>query len=180
MLTQRALGRELDTLVIAVVDNRRPLLAAMRAMLAAIGVGRITTFDNPSEALEAMQDDVPDIIFAAEEMGPLSGCDLVRQIRRAEATPLCFVPALVTSTGAKPSLVDDALMAGAHQVLVLPTSASTLCRRLDWLRNDDRPFELADEHYVVAGLKERLALSHQRPTYVPSVPQENMPKLARG
>lgn len=179
MLTHRALGRDLDTLVVAIVDDKRPMLAAMRAMLAAIGAGRIATFDNPIEALEVMQHDVPDIVFAADELRPLSGCDLVRQIRRAEAEPLCFVPALVTSTGTKPGLVEEALMAGAHQVLVLPTSASTLCRRLDWLRNDDRGFELADEHYVVAGLKERLALSHQRPIYVPSVPQQNMPKLAR-
>jgi hypothetical protein len=53
---------------------------------------------------------------------------------------------------------------------VLPTSASTLLRRLDWLLNDDRPYEVIDGHYVVAGLNERLELSRQRPTYV-STPQ---------
>jgi hypothetical protein len=31
------LGRDLHKLVIAVVDNRRPMLLVMRAMLAAIG-----------------------------------------------------------------------------------------------------------------------------------------------
>ena len=80
------------------------------------------------------------------------------------------MPAVITSTHSKPSLVDDALIAGAHQVLVLPTSASTLLRRLDWLLNDDRPYEVIDGHYVVAGLNERLELSRQRPTYV-STPQ---------
>lgn len=63
----------------------------------------------------------------------------------------------------KPNLVEEAIGAGAHQVLVLPTAASTLLRRLDWLLNDERPYELAGDHYVVSGMRERLSLSHQRP-----------------
>jgi len=41
MLHHRAFGRDLDTLVVAVIDNRRPVLSLMRAMFAAIGAGRI-------------------------------------------------------------------------------------------------------------------------------------------
>ncbi len=63
-------------------------------------------------------------------------------------------------------------------MLVLPTSASTLYRRLDWLINDDRPFELKGEHYVVAGIEERLSLSVQRPVYVPEPsPAFRLPRL---
>jgi hypothetical protein len=75
---------------------------------------------------------------------------------------------MVMSTNAKPAIVESALRAGAHQVLVLPTSASTLYRRLDWLLNDDRPFELKGEHYVVSGIEDRLSLSFQRPIYMPT------------
>lgn len=45
MLHHRAFGRDLDTLVVAVIDNRRPILSLMRAMLAAIGTGRIETYE---------------------------------------------------------------------------------------------------------------------------------------
>jgi hypothetical protein len=45
MVMHRALGRDLDTLVVAVIDNKRPMLAVMRAMLAAIGIGRVMSFD---------------------------------------------------------------------------------------------------------------------------------------
>jgi hypothetical protein len=75
---------------------------------------------------------------------------------------------MIMAANVKPSLVEDALKAGAHQVLVLPIAASTLYRRLDWLINDDRPFELSGQHYVVAGLEERLALSVQRPVPEPA------------
>jgi two-component system chemotaxis response regulator CheY len=165
MLMHRALGRDLDSLSVAIIDNKRAMLAVMRAMLAAIGVGRIETFESPTEALGAIRTDVPDVVIAASAMQPLTGYALVKTMRRGGGEPLCFVPAVIMSTQARPSDVEDALRAGAHQVLVLPTSASTLYRRLDWLLNDDRPYELAGDHYVIAGMEQRLSLSHQRPTY---------------
>ena len=100
-------------------------------------------------------------------------------MRHALAGPLSLVPAMIMSARAKPALVEESLRAGAHQVLVLPISASTLYRRLDWLINDDRPFELKGEHYVVAGLEERLSLSVQRPVYVPEEPGLPLPPFAR-
>jgi DNA-binding NarL/FixJ family response regulator len=168
MLQHRALGRDLEQLVVSVIDNRRPMLSVMRAMLAAIGTGRIETYDNPAEAFEAMSRNAPDLVIAAAAMEPMTGPELVRSMRHVDAGPLCFVPAMVMSAHAKPSVVEESLRAGAHQVLVLPTSASTLYRRLDWLISDDRPFELKDDHYVVAGMEERLSLSFPRPTYVPA------------
>ena len=46
---------------------------------------------------------------------------------------------MIMSARAKPALVEEALKAGAHQVLVLPTTASTLYRRLDWLSTTTVP-----------------------------------------
>jgi CheY-like chemotaxis protein len=178
MLYHRALGRDLDELVVAVVDNRRPMLSVMRAMLAAIGAGRIDTYESPAEAIEAMATTVPDLVIAAASMQPLTGPALVRTMRRSRSGPLALVPAIIMSAHSKPAIVEEAVRAGAHQVLVLPTSASTLCRRLDWLLNDDRPFELKGEHYVVAGMEERLSLSFQRPIYVPAEPSFPLPRSA--
>lgn len=175
MLQHRAFGRPLDTLTVAVIDNRRPILSLMRGMLAAIGTGRIESFESPTEALDAMADNTPDLVIAAAAMQPVTGAALVKCMRRADAGPLALVPAMIMSARAKPALVEQALRAGAHQVLVLPTTASTLYRRLDWLINDDRPFELQDDRYVLSGLEERLSLSFQRPLYVPA----EMPPLPR-
>ncbi len=168
MLYHRAFGRDLDTLVVAVIDNRRPMLSLMRAMLAAIGTGPVETYESPTEAIDAMAKTVPDLVIAAAAMQPLAGPALVRAMRRSSSGALSLVPAMIMSARAKPVTVEEALKAGAHQVLVLPISASTLFRRLDWLINDDRPFELKGEHYVVAGMEERLSLSFQRPVYVPA------------
>jgi len=171
----RAFGRDFDTLVVAVVDNRRPILSLMRAMLAAIGTGRIETYESPTEAIDAMAKTPPDLVIAAASMQPLTGPALVRVMRRANTGPLALVPAMIMSVRAKPALVEEALRAGAHQVLVLPTTASTLYRRLAWLIHDDRPFELKGEHYVVAGMEQRLSLSIPRPVYVPAAPGLPLP-----
>jgi two-component system, chemotaxis family, chemotaxis protein CheY len=154
------------------------MLSVIRAMLAAIGTGRIDTYESPAEAVEAMAATVPDLVIAAASMQPLTGPALVRIMRRSRSGPLALVPAIIMSAHSKPAIVEEALRAGAHQVLVLPTSASTLCRRLDWLLNDDRPFELKGEHYVVAGTEERLSLSFQRPIYVPAEPSFPLPRSA--
>jgi PleD family two-component response regulator len=175
MLHHRALGRDLEQLVVSVIDNRRPMRSMMRAMLAAIGTGRIDTYENANEAFEAMACDPPDLVIAAAHMQPISGSELVRAMRHVDAGPLCFVPAMIMSAHARPSLVEEALRAGAHQVLVLPTSASTLYRRLDWLLNDDRPFERDGDIYVVAGMEERLSLSFPRPSYVPTPGPASLP-----
>ena len=179
MLHHRAFGRDLDALVVAVIDNRRPILSLMRAMLAAIGTGRIETYESPTEAVDAMAKSVPDVVIAAAAMQPLTGAQLVRAMRWTNAGPLALVPAMIMSVRAKPALVEEALRAGAHQVLVLPTTASTLYRRLAWLIQDDRPFELRGEHYVVAGMEERLSLSIQSPVYVPTEPSLGLPPIAR-
>lgn len=164
----RAFGKDLETLSIAVIDDRKPMLQVMRAMLAAIGTGRIDTYESPVAALEAMRETPPDLVLAAAAMQPLTGPAVVRHMRYMGSGSLCFIPAMVMSANAKPAIVESALRAGAHQVLVLPTSASTLYRRLDWLLNDDRPFELKGEHYVVSGIEDRLSLSFQRPIYMPT------------
>lgn len=163
MLFHRALGRDLHKLVIAVVDNRRPMLLVMRAMLAAIGAGRIHTYQSPTGAIGTMQTAIPDLVIAADVMQPLNGPALVRSMRRPSSGELALVPVIIIT--AHPLL--SRLRSGAHQVLALPTSAITLARRLDWLLNDDRPFELKGDHYVVSGIEERLAVNFQRPAQSP-------------
>jgi CheY-like chemotaxis protein len=114
MLYHRALGRDLATLAVAVVDNRRSMLLVMRAMLAAIGTGSVDTYENPGEAVDALARTTPDLVIAADMMQPLTGPALVRTMRRARSGPLALVPAIIMSAHGRPGLVADALRAGAR------------------------------------------------------------------
>ena len=101
MLRHHALSRDLAALAVAVVDNKRPMLLVMRAMLAAIGAGRIDTYESPTEAIDAMASAIPDLIIAADALEPLSGQALIRTIRRERSGPLALVPAMIMSVHRK-------------------------------------------------------------------------------
>jgi len=58
------------------------MLSVMRAMLAAIGVGRIETHESPAEALDAMARSVPDLVIAAVTMQPITGPELISTTRQ--------------------------------------------------------------------------------------------------
>lgn len=152
MLYHRALGRDLATLAVAVVDNRRSMLSVMRAMLAAIGAGRIDTYESPAEAIDALARTTPDFLMAADLMQPLTGPAFVRTMRRERSGPLALVPAIIISAHGRPGLVADALRAGAHRFLFFrlrrsrspggsPGCSTTIVHS-------------SGEHYVVAGIED--------------------------
>lgn len=92
MLYHRALGRDLATLAVAVVDNRRSMLLVMRAMLAAIGAGRIDTYESPAEAIDALARTTPDFLMAADLMQPLTWPGLCQDRAPRALRPPCPGP----------------------------------------------------------------------------------------
>jgi two-component system chemotaxis response regulator CheY len=95
------------------------------------------------------------VILTDWRMTPTSGYQFLRLVRHRHMEPLCYVPMLfITAHGTRP-LVDKALRAGAHHVLVKPVSPSTLFKRLRWLLNDDRPMILEQSgFYNIYGIQE--------------------------
>ena len=137
------------------------MLLVMRGMLAAIGAGRIDTYESPAEAIDALARTTPDFLMAADLMQPLTGLAFVRTMRRERSGPLALVPA-----HGRPGLVADALRAGAHRFLFFrlrrsrspggsPGCSTTIVHS-------------SGEHYVVAGIEERLSLNLHRPAYTPA------------
>jgi len=77
---------------VAVVDNRRSMLSVMRAMLAAIGAGRIDTYESPAEAIDALARTTPDFLMAADLMQPLTSPAFVRPCAESAPAPLPWSP----------------------------------------------------------------------------------------
>ena len=79
LLYHRALGRDLHKLVIASTTGGRCFWSW--AMLAAIGAGRIHTYESPTGAIGTMATTTPDLVIAADVMQPLNGLALVWTMR---------------------------------------------------------------------------------------------------
>jgi len=137
-----------------VVEDSKPMQTILRSILLSFKVARVRVFDSVDEALEASLAEPPNVILTDWRMAPTSGYQFLRLVRHRHMEPLCYVPILfITAHGTRP-LVDKALRAGAHHVLVKPVSPSTLFKRLRWLLNDDRPMILEQSgFYNIHGIQ---------------------------
>lgn len=137
-----AYGLEMEDIDAVVVEDSKPMQTILRSILLSFKVARVRVFDSVDDALEASLAEPPNVIITDWKMAPTSGYQLLRLVRHRHMEPLCYVPILfVTAHGTRP-LVDKALRAGAHHVLVKPVSPSTLHKRLSWIMNDERPMIL--------------------------------------
>lgn len=154
MKQHAAFGMAVEDLDVVVVEDSKPMQTILRSTLLSFKVARVRTFDSVDDALEASLAEPPNLIITDWRMEPTSGYQLLRLVRHKHMEPLCFVPILfVTAHGTRP-LVDKALRAGAHHVLVKPLSPSTLYKRIEWVLNDDRPMVLENSgFYNIFGIQ---------------------------
>ncbi len=152
-----AYGLDIEELDAVIVEDSKPMQTIMRSILMSFKVARIRVFDSVDEALQSMLAEPPNVILTDWRMSPTSGYQLLRLVRHRHMEPLCYVPILfVTAHGTRP-LVDKALRAGAHHILVKPVAPATLYNRLRWLVNDDRPMVLENSgFYNIQGINEAL------------------------
>jgi two-component system, OmpR family, phosphate regulon response regulator PhoB len=142
-----AFGLEMEDIDAVVVEDSKPMQTILRSILLSFKVARVRVFDSADDALEACLAEPPNVILTDWRMEPTSGFQFLRLVRHRHMEPLCYVPILfVTAHGTRP-LVDKALRAGAHHVLVKPVSPSTLHKRLSWIMHDDRPMILENSGF---------------------------------
>lgn len=151
MTHHAAYGLEFDQLDVVVVEDSRPMQVIIRAVLSNFGIPRVRVFDSVEPALESMLAEAPNLIVTDWRMEPTSGYQLLRMIRHKHMAPLCFVPVLfITSFGTR-ALVDKALQAGAHMLLVKPISPTLVHDRLRWILRDSRPMVVGQAGFIGIG-----------------------------
>jgi len=152
-----AFNLTIEDLDVVVVDDSKPMQTLIRSILLSFRVARVRVFDSVDEALQSMMAEPPNVILTDWRMAPTSGYQFLRLIRHRHMEPLCFVPLMFITAHGTRALVNKALRAGAHHLLVKPLSPSTLYSRLRWLVQDERQMIL--EHsgfYNVAGINETM------------------------
>ncbi|MBS8259245.1 response regulator [Roseibium polysiphoniae] len=157
MKNHAAFGLGLEDLDAVIVEDSKPMQTIIRSILLSFKVARVRVFDSVDEALQSMLAEPPNVILTDWRMAPTSGYQLLRLIRHRHMEPLCYVPILFVTAHGTHALVDKALRAGAHHLLVKPLAPSTLHNRLRWLVNDDRPLVLENSgFYNILGINEAL------------------------
>lgn len=110
------------------------------SVLETLGVGRILKVADGAEAFRVFCAENPDIVISDWHMTPVSGIELVKEIRKNPKSPNRTVPIIMmTGFGALPR-VAEARDSGVTEFLVKPFSANDLARRIAYVINKPRDF----------------------------------------
>jgi len=96
-------------------------------------------------------------------MGKVGGFQFLDMLRARFMEPLCYIPVIVVTAHATRRVVDRAMKAGAHLLLVKPVSPTALVEHIRWLVRDARQFILGPQGaYEIEGVAEKLRLQEDR------------------
>lgn len=140
-------GRDLSALRVLLVDDDEALRGAVVAILRALDAKEVIEAPNGKVALEMIGTNPPDLIISDWEMAPMNGAELLMALRREGNTQTCFLPIIILTAHARPTLIRHAVSLGANQLLVKPVSPERLLSQIRWVLADSRQFFLEDGAY---------------------------------
>jgi two-component system chemotaxis response regulator CheY len=143
----RAFGRRLRDLDVLIVDDNANMRLLLRTILRSFGMADARQARDGTTGLGEIANRMPDLIISDWEMAPMNGRDFLRTVRRIGREPLCFIPVIVLTAHASRSLIEEAFDSGATQLLVKPVTPANLLQRIEWVLDDDRPFEPCGDIY---------------------------------
>ncbi len=129
------------------VDDYRSMHLTMRSMLLAMRIRDFSCFSDPRDSIKRMEIRIPDLIITDYYMSPVDGIKFARMIRKESACIDEFVPILLLTGYATPSLVERARDAGINGVLAKPLSIKLLYRRISAIIEENRPFIQGQEYF---------------------------------
>ena len=113
---------------VLIVDDYKTMLRTMGNLMKKLGFENIDQASDGHEALEMLYDRPYSLVISGWNMEPMSGLDLVRQMR--SNTRLDEVPVVMISAENGDENIAAAKQAGAAEYIVKPFCASTLRDKL--------------------------------------------------
>lgn len=134
------MGFRFENLSVLIVEDTVPMRKLVTSVLDTLGVGNIFTATDGEQGFESFCKNNPDIVIADWHMVPMSGIELVEQIRKSPVSPNKMVPIIMMTGYSAMPRVSEARDCGATEFLVKPFSANDLARRIAYVINKPRDF----------------------------------------
>ncbi|WJH35019.1 response regulator transcription factor [Paenibacillus sp. CC-CFT747] len=113
---------------LAIVDDDVILLTFLQSLFEERGY-EVTVFSDSEEALQSLEDNCPDAVLSDVLMPKLSGFELCRKLRAAEA--FGKVPIFLMSAKHSIGELSKSMMAGADEYIIKPFQPEELCLKLE-------------------------------------------------
>lgn len=113
---------------ILVVDDLSTVRRMMRGVLRFLGFENVVEAENGAKALEIVQNGGVDFILSDWNMPVMSGLDLLKNIRKSDASK--DIPVLMVTAEVLEEKVTEAIRAGANDYVVKPFTANDLKEKM--------------------------------------------------
>lgn len=121
---------DLSQVMVMVVDDNRFIRRIVHEILKSFNVGYILEAENGVDALEKLKLAKPDVIFCDWRMEPMSGMDLLREIRAGKTPVDAKTPVIMLTGQLDASHVIEARNVGVSGYLAKPVSPEGVMSRL--------------------------------------------------
>ena len=111
-----------ETFPVLIVDDYQTMLRIVRGLLAQIGFKNVDEASDGRKALTMMQNKKYEMIISDWNMEPMTGFDLLKNMRAAKNN----IPFIMVTAESKTENVIAAKQAGVNNYIVKPFSAETL------------------------------------------------------
>jgi CheY-like chemotaxis protein len=123
-------GADVKDLSVLVVDDNEPMRLLLRKMLSDLGILDVTTANDGIEALKMMRQRLPDLVITDQQMAPLDGLELVRELRTSHDANVKDIPVIMITGHMAKNVLRDAVKVGVNDFLAKPISPATLKERV--------------------------------------------------
>lgn len=129
-----------DALTVLVVEDNYNMQRLLVSILKALGIRKVLTATDGGGALQVLDGQPVDVVFADYLMTPMDGMELTRRVRTDPDSPNPYVPIVMVTAHATPETVAKARECGVTEFLVKPISVQGVASRLVAVIEHPRPF----------------------------------------
>lgn len=135
---------------VLVVDDNASTRRLVSEVLGAFGVADVRLAADGPGALDMVRTSPPDLILCDWHMAPMDGIAFLRALRKKDFGTGTTTPAIMLTAHTKPELVKAAMEAGANHFVAKPIVPAHLLKRILWVMDDPRRFEVSGDRFVLS------------------------------
>ncbi len=142
-----ALAYNLSRISVLIVEDNLFMRQLLRGVLTAFGVRSINEAVDGTDALQAVHNWTPDIMFVDWEMEPMNGIEFTKLIRQHESAQLNVCPIIMVSSYTTIKRISSARDSGVNEFLAKPISPQAIYSRIVMTIEHPRQFVQVGQYF---------------------------------
>ena len=142
------IARQLEALKVLVVDDEHTMRKVTRSLLQVIGVKTIFEANDGASGLEAICNQLPDVVILDWAMPSMNGPEFMRKLRSPGNFPFPDLPVIMLTAHGERSRVIEAVNLGVNEFLLKPVSSKAVRERLVSILAKPRRMVKKGDQYV--------------------------------